>query len=213
MMRRRGFSLIEVMIALTVLAIALTAILGNYLTLNQTRTDTNDRGAVAEIGRSILDRLIACDMRALGLATATSGGVAQPWSVPRYEGDTAPNPGPMRLDGPAADNPVDLGLLPSKVTIPNLAIYIEYYRGLERISPVDGTTQPGVMDDPGLTSRETFEQLFQSSTWRNERKLSTSEPPIMQVDDEQPVVIRVIITWGNKQRMSFYTTKRRPPGG
>jgi len=204
--------MIEVMIALTVLAVAITAILGNYQVLNSARTDTAARGAVSEIGRAILDRITAGDLRALGAETPIGGVVAQPWSLVRSEDLPALRPPLTQNAADPADDLITQGLIPGPVPVEGLRVYIEYYRGLQVLDISTGAVLfSGVLDE-NYVARGDFRAAFANPGWRDARRLATNQAPIGQVAEDDPVVIRIVITWGFNQRLEFYTTKRRPPG-
>ena len=204
--------MIEVMIALTILAIAITAILSNYHVLNTVRQDTAARGAVSELGRAILDRITAGDMRALGVLSPAGSGVAQPWSLMRSEDLPLLRPPMTQGAADPANDLVALGLIPGPMPVTDLQVFIEYFRGVNVIDLTTGIVQlSGVLDENYL-ERGDFREAFTDPDWRTARRLAGNAPPIVQVADDDPIVIRVILTWGINQRLEFFTTKRRPPG-
>jgi len=210
---RNGFSIIEVMIAITVLAVALAAILNNYQVLDSARRDTAARGAVSEIARAILDRVVASDVRALGTANPTAAVVPQPWSLARVEDLPAVRP-PLSIQ---AANPNDdlvvQGLLPANVIVPNLRVYIEYYRGDDVIDAQTGTViAQGAIDDTAFDAVGKFRDAFRIPAWRTARRLATDQAPYLQIAEDSPMVIRIILVWDFNQRLEFYTTKRRSSG-
>lgn len=205
--------MIEVMIAITVLAVAITAILGNYQTLDSSRRDTASRGAIAELARGILDRIVAADAQSLGNETTPPGAVAQPWSLARIEDDPALRP-PLTQNAPnEEDDLVALGLIPGPVPVEDIQVWIEYYRGLDVLDPSSGDViSRGVLSET-FDEREDFREFFRNPTWRQDRRLATNITPILQVDEDDPIVIRLILIWEGGQRLEFYTIKRRSPGG
>jgi type II secretory pathway component PulJ len=213
---RAAFTILEVMFAVTFLAISLTTVVGFYQNQHQMRRDTDERGRVTELGRHLLDRIIGADARALGNPTPPSGTVAMPWSMPRYEseGDAPLSEGAAI----ATDDLKNLGLVDRATQVSGLQVWIEYYRGLDTLDPVTNTILEGVMDE-NFTESSDFRKAFRVESWLDGRRLSTVSAPYLQVDAEDPYVVRVIMTWSGQgdvavnQRLEFFTVKRRPGGG
>lgn len=196
---RSGLSLVEVMCAIVVISVALLAALGQMQIVNTSSDIASQHARIQEVAHSLLDRIVGSD-------PAKLGGPEIPWSTPRYE-DTVTGNNPPLDESNGANDLQTLGVIQQKSGLPNLKIYVEYYRGLEE--PSGATTVPGVMDTV-FTDAHDFSVKFQNLTFRTDRRLKTAPPIISQVAAENPVVIRLIITWNPKQRIELYAVKRRP---
>jgi len=187
---RHGFSLIEVMLAVTILASALTVMVGSFITSQQARELAHDQVLAQEVGRSILMRLQGAPTNQLGIP-------AWGWGLARHEdaGDTPLSDAP----GTAAnDDLIALGLRTTPSNLIDLEVFIEYYRGTDSPDPSTGipALQPGVLDsfavgnDPSLSYSS-----FSNQVWRQARRLASAVPPANQVPANTSVVIRVIVRW------------------
>lgn len=159
-----GMSLLEVMLAMSILAVGLLAAISQFSILRGTRQMASDNTIAANVANAIAERLIGMRSELIGTSSA-------PWSAARTEPNTGDaNPtlpliddtdGPGFLpDGP--DDPVTgrsarglqtLGLYPQATGLANLRVYIEYYRAVNAIRD-DGTadpTRPGLMDEEDYT--------------------------------------------------------------
>lgn len=200
---KAGFSLMEVTIAMTILALAASGILSYFGTLYEMRKSNDNLSQVQALANEIVDRISAADDTILG------DPVEAPWSLARYEdnvtGDRAP------LSDTAAD-PLDhlvgSGLMATLSSASQVEVYIEYYQGLTR--DVGGVVTPGVMD-AGATSVDDFRTNFRNPTWRAARRLNPTVQPTLQTAENAPFVVRIIVVFGGgTQRIECYTAKRRP---
>lgn len=198
---RVGMSLVEVMCALSVITVALLAALGQMQVVNSTADNAADHARIQEIGHSLLDRIVGADP--MKLATNELA-----WSLPRYEDVVVGNNPPLtQTTAIAQDNIITQQLSQQGVGLRNLAIYVEYYRGLEE--PNGAGTVPGVMDGTYANSGD-FTTQFRAATYRAARRLDPAQTVMTQVVAENPVVIRLIMTWDPGQRLELFAAKRRP---
>jgi len=197
---RAGLSLVEVMCAMVVISVALLAAIGQMQIVNTSSDIANQHARVQEVAHSLLDRIVGCD-------PAKLGGAEIPWSIPCYEDIVSPGTLPLDEGADVTRNIKDLGVIQQGSGLDNLKIYVEYYRGLEE--PLGATTVPGVMDTAFIDAND-FRTKFQDPTFRSDRRLNPNLPIIPQVVAENPVVIRLIITWTPNQRVELFAVKRRP---
>jgi len=196
---RRGFTLVEVMLAVVVLAGALTVMVGDFLTSQQGREVARQQVLAQEIGRSLLMRLQGAPVARLGVAT-------DPWGLARHEDAATPNP--LVDDGSLDPNDdlVALGIRSTTGNLPGLRIFVEYYRGIA--SPDSSTGNPallpGVMDalPAGADPTQSYSQL-RTGVWLD-RRLSAAIPPGSQVPVNTPVLIRLIVLWDGIHRIELH---------
>lgn len=207
---RIGFSLVEVMLAVTILAIGLSVLLSDFLSSFRARDFAQEQFEAQEVSRTVLNRL-------LGAPTAFLG--VEPWAVARPRGGT---PLTVSGTGSAADDLVLMGIRSEPAAIQDLRIYVEYYRGIQSIDPSSGapTVLNGVLDsyadgDPPELSISNFAGYTVNSTtgaitaiadaWTDSRALDPTRPPAVQVPQTTPVVIRIIAIWGRgAQRLELH---------
>lgn len=204
--RRCAVSMVEVMFAITFLAIALSTTVGYFASLQDVRNDSNERVLVNDIGRAIVERLVGADPRAIGNAIPPSGTVPATWSVQQVQ-----SAGGIPL---SFTDLVNAGLIDKIHRVSNLQVWIEYYRGETYTDPSTGLSDYGVMDESFVDARD-FALKFANPTWTAARLLDGTLAPYLQVDDEKPFVARVRIVWNGgagDQTQEFFVAKRRPAG-
>lgn len=185
-----GFSLIEVMLALTILASAMTVMVGSFITSNHSRELAHDQVLAQEVGRSVL-------MRLQGAPTLQLGNPINGWGIARHEdaGDTPLSDAP----GTAAnDDLITLGLRTTSSNLIDLEVFIEYYRGTNSPDPSTGNPalQLGVFDSfaVGVDPSASYSS-YSDPVWRQARRLAGGISPTNQVPTNTSVVIRVIVRW------------------
>ncbi len=221
---RSGLSLIEVMLAISVLAIGVSSVFAHYVTLYQMRGSTKNMSQVQDVLRSVLERVIAADGAILNTSPPDFRGYVYEWSVPRYEDfiDVAPLDGDDDLGRgeyfppmTEADllNPLFGPIINEPVGIDNLRVYVEYYRGEDDNNgtpgflgdDLPGMIQPGAINDPGE-----FATRFADLTIRDDCRLDPDFPPLQQVPFNQTVLIRILVVADNR-RAEVFTAKRNLP--
>lgn len=210
-----GFSLIEVMIALTVLVGALMIIVGQHANVASLQRQTQQNASIDRIVQTLVNRVNAETYGNLATINA-------PWSIARYEtldgsnlhlslGDTsADGRDPMTaLAADPLDNLVDLGLTRGQDVPDDLRIYFEYYRAKDFTDP--SGTQEGLLEAKVDGSQEFKTRAYVSpagpvpvlkTKWRlagwDEEDTSVSNSPGMLanvMDPTHPLLIRIIAVW------------------
>lgn len=196
-MTTKGFSLIEVMLAVTILAMGLTVLVSDFMRSFQARDFAERQIEVQEVSRALLNRL-------LGAPTADLG--VQPWAIARIEGVDTPLT--ANGTGTAATDLVQMGVRTLPATTTDLNLFVEYYRGIQSPDPSSGapTILDGVLDDFSDTDPpEASYAQFRDAAWRAARRLNGAVPPSVQVPVNTPVLIRIVAVWNNgAQRMEFH---------
>lgn len=141
-------SLIEVIVAISILAVVFAGVLSFQFTLGEQRTDS-----LARITRAIAYSNIGQLVEGTPwdeLATTTSGGQRE-WSLPRLT--SGASNAPLRLADLRSLGIVSrstgalMGSQASGTAVDNLTIYLEYFRSTANIvNGVALTTQPGLLD-------------------------------------------------------------------
>lgn len=209
---RAGMTIMEVMVAFAVIAIAIASMLGGISNLASTRNETADVILVNQALLSMVDRIQAAKEDTIG-----SGLLA-----PRFIDTVAGSSPPMSESGAAADNLVAAGVLSYAPGL-NLRIYIEYYRavaGLDSAGNVD-PSKPGLMqdEDPSATSSYTkpadFSVSLATAASRAHFRLDPNLPLWDQVAEHDPVVIRLVAVYAlprepdRDRSIEFITGRKR----
>jgi hypothetical protein len=223
MLYRAAFSLLEAMIALTILAVGTLAVLGNITSLNTGRQATEERQKVQAVVRSLTERLQSADW-------GTMRTDDLPWTLGRYEsgGSTFPNDRttPMTDTTSAAapdcllpmtsDGRKGLSILTEPSGLENLQVWLEYYRGSDFDRDRDGTIASDeaglldVRDDLNGDGEISKEEVEKSKNQRsNVRSFRFNELPTAYPDPEGTVLLRLIITWGIKGRHEAWVARRK----
>ncbi len=222
---RAALSLIEVMIAIAVLAIGVSSVFSHYAALYSLRATSKATGQLQDVLRTVFERIVAADGQVLNMKTPDGQEYALLWSRARYEDDVSGDGPPMT----EADllNPAFGPLLVEPVGIPDLRVYVEYYRaerddnGTETFRDDDlpgmlgpafdkdpiifKAMNPASVDDPGE-----FTARMSKSAARAACRLNPAWPAIEQVRDNACVLIRVLVV-AEGVRAELYTAKRNVP--
>jgi prepilin-type N-terminal cleavage/methylation domain-containing protein len=187
---RHGFSLLEVMIAMAVLATVLASVIASIYTLHTVQVQEKENARVQELGRLMVERI-------MGASWATLGGVdindpnQGAWSWHRrepYDGQPAePVLQPLRegANVPADQNLLTLNLLSGPSQLQDLRVYLDYYQGkvLDAVLTVQAGQNP-------------------VQVWKTERENHDNrimaEDPIAFTDalqNESTLVCRIVIKW------------------
>ena len=263
--QRLGTTIVEVMIALTVLALLLTALASSWFTLRSVQQSTQEENKVHEIAQTISERIIGANWDWLGRDrpdevkfvqvddTSTNPTTKKTievverywrryaWSWHRRELPRATAAATIRLppltdrDWTAADyarfradvrapmtpadvdrfppatippteplnphNLIDLGLLDGPTGLPNLQVYVEYYRA----SLLDSLFAQNLADDTVpywrdvVAGRRDTDLIFPESPFPAD-DLSLQMNPADSSTAMQAMLVRIIVTWGKNPK-------------
>ncbi len=201
---RRAFSMIEVMVAVAVLATVMTILASNLYTLNNVRATMKERAVAQEIARLMSERIQSEVFSNLGTGNTNMG-----WSWHRR---LTPAPGSTNPTNPLtetaanpSDNLIAQGLLQQPSEIAGLSVFLEYYRQ----SLVETMAASG---DPA--------QVWQDVTTTSGAFADDNThlcPDLNPTNDAQDnsgefVIIRVIVRWnsriGGTQQQEFTVAKK-----
>jgi len=208
---RRGFTIIEVMIAFSVLSIGLVAVVGAIHSMDSARKMAPEQAVAQRVLSALVDRFQGSRWEVIG---------DQPWSKARFNDATNVGNPPMTEDSTVADdNLVTNGVLQRKQGI-DLKVYVEFYRAVAA-KTADGALiagKPGVMqgEDTSVTyaKPDDFSAIFRDPSKRVTYKLDpTAGAPTAQVGEDDPIVIRLIATWkradGDISKLEVFTGRKR----
>lgn len=222
-MRSLGFSMLEVMIALTVMVVSATTLMGLHANLQMARQSSIEVNRVNTLGRSIVEQIVAREASDIGDNTS----VDLIWSRPRFKpGSGVPVAGTGGNNLPLSENAANAdddlfktGLITEPTGIRNLQVYIEYYFGAS--SGASGG-KLGIFDDAAFTasmlngagkidikSPDKFRSGMSGTSYRNTYRVNPNQAPAGQVQDNDNILVRVVLVWGSSQSMEFYTAKRK----
>lgn len=205
---RQGFSLVEVLIALSVMAVGILALMSSIGALHSSRNTAADANRVHALVQTISERLASLPWDTLG----NRDNPTAPWSQSRSAGmaislvnsHTSYNRPPLTENAVLdEDNLLKQGLLSQPARVRNLRVYIEYYRALQ-ISAAPAPTAPilagpGLMDGsaaglPRYTTPQGMNTAIRSAAIRTATRLSSNNPTtIIRTND--PIAIRVVAFW------------------
>jgi prepilin-type N-terminal cleavage/methylation domain-containing protein len=192
---RQGLSLIEVMIAVTVLTVTLLSIIGHQYTLNNLRSQSLKRALRTVAVNNLVNLVDGSNWDELGRAE-------RPWSMSRLQAGGSTN-SPFQLTDLVGLGIVSVetghfkGGTPVDPASGDLRFYVEYYRSTANtdssLNPIP--TQPGLLDAQ-QTSPSGFRSAF-ASTAAACRILPN--PNLGLVDGTQitagnPVLVRLAVT-------------------
>lgn len=181
---RTAFTLIEVMIAVAVLAVGMFGVLSMIPTLASARTLAVEMVVARQLAASVAERIQGAAWVELGGARTVLGSYnTESWSLPRYRDDTPINP-PMTEDNPDPNhNLLVNGLVAQRTGIPNLKVYLEYYTGL-------------IMNDPDVSKRATDRKSWYNAisglTGKANRMITFSNNGDAA---NASVIVRIVVTW------------------
>ena len=140
--RCAAFTLIEVMIAVAVLAVGMFGVLSMIPTLSSARTQAVEMVIARQVADTMAERIQGVAWRELG-GTRTSPGTynTNAWSLPRYRSSMSPINPPMTEDSPDPNhNLLANGVIAQRTGVPDLKVYLEYYNGAIMKSATDRTS-------------------------------------------------------------------------
>ena len=225
---RAAFSLIELMIALSILAIGIMAILGNYASMKSSRIAVSDETKIQSTVSSIAERLASEKFSTLGTVGSWTSGrffdVISTDRSPLTEFSTIP-----------LDNLISQGFELNPSGVSNLRVFIEFYRG-ETSFDVPGVASSkkfGLLDAGTLGGAYTaisgtgsFSARFSVPLNRTNSRLNAI-PPYASLAIGDVMLIRILALWGddgvdndanqdgyddNARRIEFFTARRDDSG-
>lgn len=204
-----GMSLIEVMIALSVFAVAIVVILGHNITLDNLRANSLSRALQTVAVNNVVNLLDGSNWDELGRTQ-------RPWSLSRLQSGVATNP-PLTLADLVGEGVVSretghfAGAKAADASKGDLNFYVEYYRATANLDPslVAMPSQPGLLDAQ-QTSGQGFKAAFASTAAACR---IVPDPNLGLVDATQltagnPVMIRLVVgdgPTGPTQRQVYET--------
>jgi len=174
-------TMIELMIAVAIMAVALSAMLSGLFTLSQAHQSGKEMAKVQQIAQVFAERV-------QGATWHTLGTRAQPWSWHRREGAAVGMPQPLREKAVnAADDLQALGLISDASGLADLRVHLEYVTMPALVDPTSGAWMV-------RTAKE----------WNARRSnaafVMTQDPDAFDLREvEDAVIIRVLITWNSHE--------------
>jgi type II secretory pathway pseudopilin PulG len=201
---RWAFSMIEVMIALAVLATVMTILASNLYTLSNVRTTMKERAVAQEIARLMSERIQSQVFASLG-GSGTEMGWSQHRRLTPAPGSTVPtNPMTETATNPA-DNLIAQGLLQQPSEIAGLSVFLEYYRQ-SLVETMATSPNPSQVWQEVTTATGAFAG--------DTTHLCPDLDPIQDARDNpgEFVIMRVIVRWnpriGGTQQVEFTVAKK-----
>lgn len=201
-----GFTLVEVIMAIGILTVAIGGIISYTGSLHQRARLSESQSAGAAVAKALAERLQGARWEWLGTSRL-------PWSYGRYLSSSIASHPPMTLTGTGDDNLSELGFTLAGVGGENMAVYLEYYRGID-LTDANGNAIagfPGIYSEATLTRASDFGKTFlavpndQTSPIANAYWLrledgstyaaSGTQSPTALVQENAPLGVRIIVTW------------------
>ena len=184
---RAGFTIFEVVIAIGILATALTMIAGNVFTVSRANRFTNEQAVALDVATTLSERLQGTTWQDIGSAT-------DPWSWHRRESTTAVNP-PLTIGAGNPDHDLlATGLLAAQPGLRNLRVYLEYYTSDITAVVHDPREWQTASQDPAYVLPEAVGDL-----------------DLREVEDA--IVMRVVVRWdsiiGSEQSLPLTFARRK----
>lgn len=202
---RWAFSMIEVMVAVAILATVMTILASNLYTLNNARINMKERAVAREIARLMSERIQSENFAQLGTSNTTLGWSWHRRLTPRPGLGAAVNP-PLTEDAALPENNlINQGLLQQRSEIRNLSVYLEYYRDTTLMQAMVASAAP-------------------ATTWR---EISTSTGsyagshayilpetnPLGSSANDPFIMMRIIVSWsahiGGTQQLELVVAKKQ----
>jgi len=205
---RRASSLLEVMVALVLLAIVLSALVANMASLTQSRDFAAEQEQANLIIRDLVEKVQSCPIDLLG----TDGH----WSEAQWISDDAGNP----IGGLTVEQLHQRGITDQPIHLEDLEVFIEYFRGVD-LEEGGVVVAEGMMQRDG-EPREDYEQrisrhvLDDGAVFRYRLDEEVDGGRALAVRQQvalDPIVVRIIVRWGpvGERRLDVFTA-RRPEG-
>jgi len=204
---RWAFSMIEVMVAVAILATALSIMLGTIYTMHQSRAAIDEEIKVQAIAQNLVERMQGARWDDLGKdVPGYTGHNAWSWHR-RATRQLAISPtminGPMQDDAASDyDDLTKLGLLTERSGVPGLRVYLEYYQ--MKVMDVVATR---MTDSPTLEPRKVWVALVgdpvqgtaptDASNTDTQVYLPEALGTLNLSGLEPAVIVRVLVSWNS----------------
>lgn len=200
---RTGLSILEVMIAVAILASALSIVGGTIYSMHLARTSIDEEIKVQAIAQTLVERLQGARWEDLGRDVSSYPG-RNAWSWHRRATKQLAYPAvsdfprPLRDDAPLKEHDlVNSGLLEDKSGIVDLELYLEYYQ-----MGIMSEMSQRLRDDPKLDPRELWAEFVgdprsgKSPIHNNISLYLPEDPLVMDLSVVDPsVILRVLVRW------------------
>lgn len=205
---RLGLSMLEIMIAVAILATALSIMIGTIFTMHQSRAAVDEEIKVQAIAQSLVERLQGARWDDLGKDIASYPG-RNAWSWHRratkqvaYSPTMDPSITPPMQDNATRDEDdlTKLGILTERSGVPGLQVYVEYYQ-MKAVEIV----ATRLKDNPKLDPTKVWTALVgdpvtgtgPTDANSTDREIFLPEPPTtLDLSNLDPaVVMRVLVRW------------------
>jgi prepilin-type N-terminal cleavage/methylation domain-containing protein len=217
---RRGFTLVEVMMSLAMLAVIMAAIVANMGSLHSGQQVADEASMANDILRHLAEKVQSAEFDELGIDDT--------WSEARFMTSAAGTAQP----GMTPEQLLDWRIISYSSPLPNLEVFVEYYRGLnetdngEHLSTYPGNS-PGLMQWSDESVAEY--QLRLPNRRMDDGSASDGQGNTMAdyrlVDDiairnvgAAPIVVRVVLRWGEnadatqRRRIELLTARTAESG-
>lgn len=208
--RSVGLSIVEVLIALSIISVGILALLSSISTLSSSRNAVDSDIQVQMLVRGIAERIQSENWTTLG--SDAPGLTSAPWSVmrcfnvPVHTGpsDTSFNNPPLTQSATAAaDNLLSQRFLTHPLPQRNLRVFVEYYRALD--IPASATLPAPILSGPGLmdgsvasltryASADASISAFRNPSYRTLTRLLSNRPTAI-IRPSDPLLIRIMAVW------------------
>lgn len=209
--RRQAFSMIEVMVAVAVLATVMTILASNLYTLNNARTTMKERAVAQEVGRLMSERIQSENFNRLGTSDASMA-----WSLHRrltpWPGNSTPANPPMTEDGLPENNLITQGLLQQRSGVRDLRVYLEYYRNTALTIDLLPSADPVLAWREMVTTSGGFIGRTNHMLAEQNPLAAILTPGGAGVQQPPFIIMRIVVEWspliGGTQRHELVIAKR-----
>ncbi|MFM2091476.1 MAG: hypothetical protein RLZZ127_1965 [Planctomycetota bacterium] len=198
---RGGLTLIEVMIALAVIATGVMALMNGIYSQSVARKGVRDSERVVDLTAAIQERLLSEAWPVLGVSA---------WSTPQVFSESAPFAG-----GHSEQELLASGIISQPTGLRNLRLYLEYYLAQSRIvgfgsgaielrglmdaqTDIDGDGVVDLFADE-TSARAGYAVNIASATAASQagsaRTVRYDEAPAANAPKDQPIAIRAVVVW------------------
>jgi prepilin-type N-terminal cleavage/methylation domain-containing protein len=211
---RRAFSLIEVMVAIALLTIAMSGLIGAIANLSHWDRAERDVSQVQLLAQVMAERI-------QGGTWANLGQTIEPWSWHRREVPRPGRPAPvvppltetdttaMVINGQSVqvNNLVALGILAAPTGLRNLKVYLEYYRSdavsaaggemvLRPATTYDGTAHPALIFPWRASTATDADMGFpENPDAAAADHINLAIDPLTGTQNNDAVIVRIAVQW------------------